>query len=332
MSSLPRFSALALAATILSGCATPQKGSDFDRYLDQFSAVRASGEELYLKASVIAEQRGAETNASAGENKKALEARFDALRLVDRYNRLLTGLARGEDPKVLKSEMSGIGGKLADYKPGAATQGFALAAAVPYLGIVMEGASVVQDALAKRRFLTAVKEAQKPISAILDILLADSKPLEELIVQGMLREQDPYRAQIDALGGRYYRALQGRKASDALKLQLDRHNALRKEIVRAPIEAEFVETGSEVSASELETLGGLVDQVEADELQYRGVDSRVAAQRAVFTRYRASLEAAKGSLAALNRDSEEERAHATDQFNEEALDLRRETVRLKEDR
>ena len=263
---------------------------------------------------------------------KSRKRRFDALRLEERYNRLLTGLARGEDPKVMQSEMKGIGGKLAAYKPSAQTQGFALAAAVPYLGIVMQGASVVQEALAKRRFLTAVKEAQKPISAILDILLADSKPLEALIVQGMLREQDPYRAQIDALGGRYYRALQGRKASDPLKLQLDRLNALRKAIGRPPIEAEFSETGAETPASELEALAGFVDQVEADEVQYRAVDGRVAAQRAVFVRYRASLEAAKGALAALNRDSEEERAHATNQFNEEALDLRRETVRLKEGR
>ena len=332
MRALPRLAAFAFAALVMSGCASAQKGSDFDRYLDQFQAVRAAAEELYLKASVIAEQRAKETNASADENKKALEARFDALRLVDRYNRLLTGLARGEDPKVLKSEMNGIGGKLADYKPSAATQGFALAAAVPYLGIVMQGASVVQDALAKRRFLTAVKEAQKPISAILDILIADSKPLEDLIVQGILREQDPYRSQIDALGGRYYRALQGRKASDALKLQLDRHNTLRKEIGRAPIEAEFSENGAEATPNEIEVLSGIVDQVEADVVQYRGVDGRVAAQRAVFGRYRDSLEAAKISLAALNRDSEEERAHATNQFNEQALSLRRESVRLKEER
>ena len=318
-----------VAGALSSGCASAPKsaGGDFDRYLEEFEAVRSQGEELYLKAGVVADAR---VQVSTGAAQAALEARLDALRLVARYNRLLIALARGEDPKALKSEMNTIGGKLSAYRPSAQAQQFALASAVPYLGALVQGAAFVRDALAKRRFMSAVHEAQKPIALILDILVADSAPLEELLVQDLRRQQDPSRARVDGVGSRYYRKLTGLRSDAELQRGLERLNALRARAGRPPIPYEPGPKTAAATPDERELLQALVDEAETAALESARLDERVEAQRALFSRYREALAAAKRSLAALNGDSDAARDTETDRFSAQALDLRRQAVRLKE--
>lgn len=322
-----RLAVLAVAAGVLAGCASaPRASGDLDRYLEEFEAVRSQGERLYLQAGAVADERAA-VDASTSSARAALEARLDALRLVARYNRLLIALARGEDPKALKSELKSIGGKLSDYKPGPQAQQYALASAIPYLGALVQGAAVVRDALAKRRFMAAVHGAEKPIAAILDILIADSSPLEELLVQELRRGQDPFRVRVDAVGGRFYRKLAALADEPRTRLLLDKENALRARAGRPAIPHEAAAKAAPPTDADLDLLQALVDETESAVLESERAQDQLAAQRSLFSRYRETLEQAKASLAALNGSDDARRDAETGRFSARALDLRRQAAK-----
>ena len=315
-----------LVVILTAACGPVKKGAELDVYLEQFAAVKSEGGDIYLRVSSIVDEKGGEKK---DERRKALEARLEALRLIDRYNRVLTGLARGEDPKALKSEMKAVGGKLSAYHPSAQTT-FAFAAAVPYLGTLVSGAGYVQEALAKRNFIKAVHEAQKPINAILDILLLDAAPLEKVLVQQKRKEQDPARAAVDSLAARFYRKLQTLEATAEIGVTLARHNALRH---AAGLGAIPYRPGAEAAppkTADVEILDTFTEEAALNLQAYRRAEGQIAAERALFSRYLAALTAAKRALAALNKDSEDERASATGEFNEQAMGVRQESLRLKE--
>ena len=315
----------ALAATV--ACAGPaKKTAELDLYLEQFDAVKTAGADIYLRASAIAEEKG---GAKAEERRSAFESRLQALRIIDKYNRVLVGVARGEDPKHLKSGMKDVGSKLSAYRPSAQTT-FAFAAAVPYLGTLLSGAGLVSEALAKRNFLKAVHAAQEPIAAILDILLLDSEPLETVLVQQVRKDQDPARAAVDSLGGRFYRKLKAVKPSPDLDAQVAAHNALREGAGFAPVPHAAAPSAAAPGAADLEYLAVLTDQAAFNLQAFKRADGRAAAEAALFARYRAALTAAKGALAALDKNSEPERIAATEDFNGKAFGVRQESVKHRE--
>lgn len=320
--------ALLAAAAALAACGRAQvkKAAEFDVYLEQFEAVREEGADIYIRASGVAEELGGQ---KLGERKAAMNARLEALRIIDQYNRLLISMARGEDPKALKSGMKTIGGKLASYRPSAQST-FAFASAVPYVGVLVSGAGYVQEALAKRKFVKAVREAQKPIEAILDILILDAEPLETLLVQQVEKEQDSPRAGVDSLGGRFYRKLQALRATPDVVELVNAQNALRESAGFSKIPYQFAESSRAPKAADLEYLNLLKDQTALNLEAYKRCAERITAEQTLFKRYRAALSAAKGALAALNRDSEEEQAAATGKFNEEAMGVRQEAVKIRE--
>lgn len=308
----------------LCACGPVKKPAELDVYLEQFEAVKTEGADIYLRVSAISDEKGGQKK---DERRQAFEARLQALRLIDQYNRVLTGLARGEDPKSLKSGMKEVGGKLSAYHPSAQTT-FAFAAAVPYLGTLVSGAGYVQEALAKRNFIKAVHEAQKPIAAILDILVLDSEPLEKVLVEQVRKEQDAPRAAIDSLGSRFFRKLQSLKATEEIAAQLAAYNALRKSAGLGPVPYRPGAAAALPRAADIDYLATLSDETAINVQTFNRAEERVAAEQALFARYRAALAAAKRALAALNQDSEPERAAATGEFNEQALGVRQEALKL----
>jgi len=319
-------STLVLALAVLAACGPVKKTAELDVYLEQFQAVKTEGGDIYLRVSAIADEKGGQKKE---ERRAAFEARLQALRLIDQYNRVLIGLARGEDPKSLKSGMKEVGGKLSSYHPSAQTT-FAFASAVPYLGTLVSGAGYVQEALAKRNFLKAVHEAQKPIGAILDILALDAEPLETILIQQDRKEQDAPRAAVDSLSSRFYKKLQTLKATEDVVALLDAHNALRKTAGLGPVPYRPGGAAAVPRAADEEYLSTLTVEAEINLQAFKRGENRIAAERALFARYRAALLAAKRALAALNADSEPERAAATGEFNEQALGVRQEALKLKE--
>lgn len=326
-----RFALLASLAA-LAACGpvkktAQQSGPELDLYLEQFDAVRSVGSDIYLRASAVAEEKAGDKLA---ERRAAFEARLDALRIIDRYNRVLVGLARGEDPKTLKSGMKDVGSKLSNYRPSAQTT-FAFAAAVPYLGTLISGAGYVQEALAKRSFMKAVHAAEQPISAILDLLLVDSQPLETVLVEEIKKDEDTPRAAVDSLSGRFYRRLQTLKPTAEVSGIVAAHNALREQAGLRPVPAPAGgEKAAEPRPSDLEYLVMLTDQANVNLQAYRRAEERIGGEKALFARYRAALGAAKGALAALNKDSGPDRVTATGEFNAQALAVRQQAVKLRE--
>ncbi|MBI4348366.1 MAG: hypothetical protein HY553_16105 [Elusimicrobia bacterium] len=321
--------ALPFFLAALAACGPVRKGApepEFDVYLEHFAAVRTEGADIYLRASSVADELG---GGNKDERRKALEARLEALRLIDRYNKVLVGMARGEDPKHLKSGMKAVGSRLSAYRPSAQTT-FAFASAVPYVGVLVSGAGYVQEALAKRRFVKAVREAQKPIDAILDLLLLDSEPLETVLVTQVEREQDAPRAAVDSLGSRFYRKLQELKATPELGELLGAHNSLREAASLGPIPYAPKPAAEMPTTADLDHLAVLKDEAEVNLREYRDFQVRIGAEKALFERYREALRAAKAALAALNKESEAERAAATGAFNAQALGVRQEALRLRE--
>lgn len=319
---------LPLAALVLAcSCSSaPKKPAEFDVYLEQFDAVRSEGADIYLRASAISEAKGGEKQQ---ERREAFEARLQALRIIDRYNKVLVGVARGENPAHLKSGMKDVGSKLSNYRPSAQTT-FAFASAIPYLGALVSGAGYVQEALAKRDFLKAVHAAQQPILAILDILLLDSEPLETVIVEEIKKEQDAPRAAVDSLGGRMYRRLQTLKSSPLVDDQLAVHNGLREKAGFRAIPHASASTQTDARSADLEYLALLTDQAAFNIAEYRRDGDRAGAVSSLFKRYRAALTAAKGALAALDKNDEAGKTAATGEFNNQAYGVRQEAVKLRE--
>ncbi|MBI5200549.1 MAG: hypothetical protein HY925_03100, partial [Elusimicrobia bacterium] len=308
-------------------CAGPaKKTAEFDVYLERFDQVRDEGCDIYLRASSIAEEHG---GPKLEERRQAFETRLEALRIIDKYNRVLVGMARGEDPKSLKSGMKDVGAKLSNYRPSAQTT-FAFASAVPYVGVLLSGAGYVQEALAKRNFTKAVREAHKPIDAILDILLVDSEPLEELLIQQVRAEQDGPRAAVDGLSSRFYKKLRDLKATPEVADLVSAHNALREKAGMGPVPYSPLETARMPRDTDVEHLAVLTDQVAVNLESWRRAESRVSAEQSLFRGYREALGAAKTALAALNKESEAEREAATGKFNAEAIELRQESLRRQE--
>lgn len=315
------------ALALLCACASqPKKAAEFDVYLEQFDSVRSEGADIYLRASAIAEAKGGE---KAQERREAFEARLQALRIIDKYNKVLVGVARGEDPAHLKSGMKDVGSKLSSYKPSAQTT-FAFASAIPYLGALVSGAGYVQEALAKRDFLKAVHAAQQPILAILDILLLDSEPLETLLVEEIRKEQDVPRAAVDSIGGRMYKKLRTLKNTIETSDLLASFNALREKAGFKPVPYHNSANAAEPRADDLEYLALLSDQSALNLDAYRRAGERAEAASSLFKRYRSALTAAKDALAALDKSDEAGRAAATERFNDQAYGVRQEAVKLRE--
>ncbi len=322
-------SALIPMLALLAGCAgAPKPAAEFDVYLERFEAVKTEGSDIYLRASSIAEEKG---GPALAERRQAFEARLQGLRIIDKYNRVLVGIARGEDPKALKSGMRDVGSKLSAYRP-SAQAAFGFAAAVPYVGVVISGAGFVKEALAKRNFLKAARAAQKPIDAILDVLVLDSEPLEELLVQQLHKEQDGPRAAVDSLSSRFYKKLRTVKATPEVADLLTAHNALREKAGLAPVPYQPFDTAHMPRLSDTEHLELLTDETGINLQGYRLYADEIGAEHALFARYRQALGAAKIALAALNKDSEPERITATGKFNEQALELRQESLKRQEAR
>jgi hypothetical protein len=84
--------------------------------------------------------------------------------------------------------------------------------------------------------------------------------------------------------------------------------------------------------ADAEYLAALNDAAAPSLQDYRRSEERLAAERALFARYRAALAAAKTALAALNEDSEPGRIAATGAFNERAFAVRQEAIKLREAR
>lgn len=332
---------LLLASLSLAGCAGVPR-AELGAYQNSFDGVTTAAEDLYLRAGLLAEKKADSKDSSASmaerrreldARKSALAARLAALDLVERYNRMLTALASGTKPEDLKNQANALGDELSAFNLTEVNS--LLARASPMLGVLAQGTALVEDAVKKKKFRQAVIEAQKPLLGILDVLIEDSKDLEELFVSELKLSQDVYRKQSDSAGSRFHRRIKGLKQADSVMGAMARHNGIRQQWTRDNVQLiSYKEpaAAAEPTAGDLEELASISDQAETSILEYNKLEERVLAQRAVFDQYRKALHSTKKAFAALPSAVEGTRAVATRNFVQQARELRKATLMLQEAR
>ena len=322
--------------SFLPGCAIPK--ATFRNYTENFTMVKTTAQQLYLHAGAIAENiadRPATEGTTTEKFKKlasrkaALESRLEALDLIDQYNRALTALASGTNPKQLQDDLTTLGNNLASFK---ATTILNLASKTsPYLAIVAQGITAIDNAIKRKNFTKIADEAQPPLIAILDILIEDVNSLQELFLQEIKQEQDPHREQLDSEASRFYKALKHLKLTDELNTLLNRHNEIRKKMMREEVKLITYKPDAEVSdptLGDIEALNILTDQTELNVIAYNKIEQRLMAQTAMIDEYKKTLQATKKAFITLNSETKTNRYAGTGEFIRQALELRKATLKI----
>ncbi|MDX6768928.1 MAG: hypothetical protein SF051_05305 [Elusimicrobiota bacterium] len=332
---------LFVALLVVTGCGTVPQAS-FNSYLQSFSGVKANAEDLYLRSTLAAENIAsrpekegtvAEKFKELENRKAALETGLAAVNLIDRYNSVLIALASGKSKESVQSDLTGLQQDLSSLNLQRITK--MVEKAGPYLEVVSQGVALVEDTIKRKKFAEAVAAAQKPMAGIVDILIIDADNLEELLVQDIQREQDPYFKQIGSYGGRVNKRLKELKSTPEIVTLLGRVNQARVSLAHESVtalEPQAGESASTASSADLDALTVLAGQTESAALAYNKIEERVKAQRAVFREYKNALLATKRTFAALKDDTEAGRYAATRDFIQQARDLRMAALKLREAR
>lgn len=325
----------------LAGCSSVPT-AEFSVYQQKFASVKTGAEDLYLRADVIAENiaNRPEKEGTFTERLKELEvrraalsARLAALEMVDSYNGILASLAAGTSADDLKADITGLQQGLSSFN--VAQMSSLVEKATPFTGVISQGISLVETAVKRKKFKKAVIDAQRPLTGILEILIADADDLQDIFIQELKREQDPYRKQIDSCGSRFYRRLKELKLTDDLESLLVRHNQIRSQMNRIGVaQITYKPAGSvtEPAAADIEALTLMVDQAELNVISYNRVEGEILAQSGVFEEYRNVLKATQRAFMALPTAIEATQFAATSAFIKQARDLRKAILRLQEAR
>ncbi len=334
-----------LAVAGLAGCASVPRAS-LDAYQDSFAIVSSQAQDLYLRSEIIAEDLAnrPETTGTVSEKLKQLEARQSALRtrlealdLINHYNTLLSQLAAGTTAEGLKGQVTGLQQDLSSFDVSGITN--LVQKAVPYVGIVTQGVTVVEDAIKKAKFRDAIKAAQQPLLGIIDILIADADDLVDITVEELKREQDPYREQISAHSRRFNGRIMGLKLTPEttttaeLQALLFKINEARQSTGRADFKPLSPQAGSnavEPAPVDIDALTALAGQITISVLAYNKVEQQIKAQHALIAGYKKALVTTKKTFVALAGDVQATQILATSDFIDRAVELKRAALQVQE--
>ncbi|KAF0125866.1 MAG: hypothetical protein FD189_1287 [Elusimicrobia bacterium] len=203
----------------------------------------------------------------------------------------------------------------------------------PFTEVISQGIALVENAVKKKKFRRAVLEAQRPLTGILDVLIADSDDLQDIFIQELERAQDPYRKQVDSCGSRFQRRLKEFRLTDGLEALLARHNQIRTRMRRSGVkQITYQPTGSvaDPTSADMEAMTLLVDQAELNVINYNYVEGKILAQISVFEEYRNVLGVTKQAFMALPAAINAAQFAATNSFIKQARDLRKAILKLQE--
>lgn len=331
--------AMIALVSLLAGCASIPT-AQFSAYQKSFDFVKIGAEDLYLHAGNIAEniadrpeKEGSITDKlkELETRRAALSARLSAIGLIDSYNHILSHLADGTSADELKTDITGLQQYLTSFNVTQVTK--ILQKATPFTGVISQGIALVETAIKNKKFQDAITEAQGPLNGILNILIEDSNDLQDIFIQELRREQDPYRKQVDSCGSRFQRRVRELKLTDGLEALLERHNQIRLQMKRGGVRQityQSTTTVTDPTPADMETLTLLVDQAELNVINYNQVEEKILAQSAVFVEYRNALEATKKTFMALPTDMASTQFTATVEFIQQSRELRKAILRLQE--
>ena len=178
--------AVLTTVTLLSACQSiPTR--EFDDYLLQFQTARMAAEDVILKAKIraraIADEPSNPDNAEVQAKKlkqrrAAMDARLDALKVVDKYNRLLTSLASGSSPEDIVTDLESFSDGLSNFN--VASINDLVGSASPYLGVISQAVSLIDGYILAEQFGKVAAAGEKPVRGILKILSEDANNLEQI--------------------------------------------------------------------------------------------------------------------------------------------------------
>lgn len=329
-----------LAVAGLAGCAGVPRAT-FDSYLNSFSAVRGQAQDLYLRSGIIAEDIAGrpEAGGTVPERLKKLEVRrtllktrLDALNLIERYNGILSHLAAGTSPDDLKAQVTGLQQDLSSFDVSGITK--IVEKAVPYASALAHGVAFVEDAVKKAKFRDAVNAAQKPLAGIIDVLIVDADDLEDITIQELQRQQNPYGEQIDSYSRRFNSRLKTLKfdaEKSELQALLAKVNEARQSMGRADVKPLAPQPGATDPAPvDVDALTALAGQITNSVIVYNKADGQIKAQHAMIAGYKDALAATKKAFVALAGDVEATQIAATSDFIKQALELKKAALQLQE--
>lgn len=323
----------------LSGCASVHQGT-LNAYTSNFSSVYSQAQDLYLRSEIVAENiadrpetEGTVTNKvkDLEARKAALRARLAALDIINKYNGILSSLAIGESPANLKGQITQLQQGLTSFDVAPIAK--LVQSAAPFLGVLSQGVALVEDAVMKNKLRVAITQAQRPISAILNILAEDADSLEDILGPELKRQQDPYRAQVDSLSRRFNARIKELKASSETDALLEKTNTARLSMNRnndKPIQHRPSANAMDPTQSDLDSLTLLAVQVEMSAIEFKKLDAQIDAQHALLNTYKNTLAATKSAFIALESAVDASRIVATHDFIKQTLELKKAALQLRE--
>jgi hypothetical protein len=325
--------ALLIVVGFLAACPSiPTR--EFDDYLAQFQTAKTAAEDVILKAKVRAEAIADEPSnpddaavraAKLNDRKAAMDARLDALNVVDSYNRVLTSLASGSSPKDIATNLESFSDDLSKFN--VASIGDLVGAASPYLGVISQAVSLIDGYILAEQFGEVAAAGEKPVLGILQILVEDADDLVVIETEWIaLKEKDPNRRQVNATVKQIRRLADTLKKDDNVTRVFTTVNGhltrYRIKSTKRPNTPDK-DGQNDIKAADLELLKVLATKVGESVDGYNAGLDRIDAYVAMITEYKNVLATTSKSLVSLNRTIVTGRRTAT-------IDLATDVFRLRE--
>ena len=342
---------LLIAAALCGGCSSVPKVA-LTNYVADFNTTQQTAQDMILGAKNAAQEVAdapqrpgniSERTQALAERLAALDARLAALEVVAQYNDALVKLSEGDDPAQVSASLSALGTSLASFRVKWLTK--LVKDVGPYGAVIAGAVELIDQQIKAHQFREAVASGERPVTAILQVLIDDADQLQLIDDERIALRIDPLSERAIDLGMRFQQvAGQGRLSgadADQLARLLARHNALRRNISagRTPLPEltlpATAPTGGDPAGSfdaktRLEMLASLVDQVAQVQREYSALQDQLKARRDLTAQYKSTLQGTQAALHTVRVANDASRGQATLQFAVDAYRLRQAFLKVRE--
>jgi hypothetical protein len=320
---------------MLTSCSSIPK-QEFGNYLDNFNYVNKTTQEIILVMKLIAESESQGTQEDElilEEKLNALDARLAAMDLIDKYNNVLVELASGTDPEAIGGSLQNISDGLSYFGTNNLTS--LLSNVAPYGEIFSQAVALIDNAIKENKFKEAVDAAQKPIQAIIDILLQDADDLFEIQAQTLGDKEDSYRNRINNLRFDFQDFVNTLENDDKVKSSIDDFNKVIRTmktsndkptdpIIYSPLNAQSP------NSNDYNMLKIISLQIEGNIIEFNKIVAQINAVEEVKISYKEALKATSDAFKNLNFSIQNNQRVMPIDFAIYALNLSKAYLKLQE--
>lgn len=323
-----------------AGC-TNVPTQELGAYRAQFDAARTQTEDYLLATRTAAEELADDPTSTLtitqraeqlDKRRAALDERLRALRVIAQYNDALTRLAANEDPAAIKASLDNFSAALQTFD--ITKLSAAVGDVVPYGQVIAGAIEVVDRLIRQQRFRQAVEAGEKPVLAILEVLVKDADDIYTINEQRILLNADPKKEAIQNLGDRFVALANQHAFAVPLDAQfqvlLTRHNELRagfkgktRQLPALAHTPPSSGTSPTIDAAlALEALTAINDQTASLLDEYNGLIDRTEAERKLKDEYKNLLNSTRLALVQVRVGIDQNRQTAILNFITDAYRLR----------